>query len=478
MDKQIYIDCSFGLTRAAVVEDGVLCELIHERSSERKLTETLFLGRVEQIRPSFGAAFIKIGEELNAFLPIDEHHSLRCGEMIIVQGAAKQAVETKGLRVTERINLAGKWLVLVPGGSGVHVSKKVKDASLRETLISIGEKLCPAGCGMIIRTASEEVTEEALKEEADNLFMQWHQIQKKAETERKPCVLNERIPLALRIARDYSGKELSEIVTNEQSCFDCLCLEKASARIPAHTRITFFEEKEQLLFDGFGIEAQIDKALKKRVWLPCGGYLIIEACEALTVIDVNSGKMTLGKNTEDTAFLVNLEASEEIARQLRLRDIGGIVVIDFIDMMQSDHRNMVIDRIKESVKRDRSAVKIEGMTRLGLLELTRKRVNDALLKTHKSPCTYCSGNGLVLSPSEVAMRVLRQVKRMMLSGQRGPFLIKCSPSVASVLSELSSGLSIDIYALPTPSKHAERYDIEQLGKEAPIPGGAIHVKKD
>ena len=478
MDKQICIDCSFGLTRAAVIEDGLLRELMYERASEKKLTETLFLGRVEQIRPSVGAAFVNIGEGLNAFLPIEKQHSLRCGDMIIVQGAAKQAVETKGLRVTDRINLAGKWLVLVPNSSGIHVSKKVKDASLRELLLSIGKDICPSGCGLIIRTASEDVTEDALKEEAETLFSQWLLIQKKAQSERRPCILNERIPLDLRIVRDYSGKELSGIITNDLFCFKRLCLEKESGRIPSQTQIRWFEEKDQLLFDVFSIETQIDKALKKRVWLPCGGYLIIEPCEALTVIDVNSGKMTLGKNTEDTAFQVNMEAAEEIARQLRLRGISGIVVIDFIDMTQSEHRELVADCLRKVAQSDRAPVKIEGFSKLGLLELTRKRVNDTLLKTHKATCTYCSGNGMILAPGEVALRALRQVKRMVLSGHRGPFLIKCAPLVASALSEMASGLTCPVYACPTPSRHAERYEIEQLGEHAPIPNGAIQIKKD
>ena len=207
MKREIYLDAAFGDLRAAVLEDNTLCELIWERKTSDKLTETIFLGRVEQIRPSVGAAFIDIGQPLNAFLPLDEHQKLRCGDMIIVQGAAKQATQTKGLRVTSRINLAGKWLVLVPDGSGVHVSKKVKDPDLRMQLTEIGEEISPPDCGLIVRTASEDVTESALIEEATRLHAQWQSIRLRAKAAVKPCVLNERISLDRRLIRDLGGKD-------------------------------------------------------------------------------------------------------------------------------------------------------------------------------------------------------------------------------------------------------------------------------
>lgn len=478
MERRIYIDRSFGLVRAAIIEDGSLVEMHHEQEKSKKLTETLFLGRVEQIRPSVGAAFVNIGEELNAFLPIEEGHSLRCGQMLIVQGAAKQATETKGLRVTERINLAGKWLVLVPGGQGVHISKKVKDGALRSELTEIAQAICPDGFGLIVRTASEDVTAEAMEEEAEQLLAKWRAIEQKAAALNKPGILDESVALELRIVRDYAGKELEAITVNDAECFKSLCDEQRDGRIAQNVKITRFEEKDQLLFDVFGIEPQIDKALKKRVWLPCGGYLIIDPCEALTVIDVNSGKMTLGKNTESNALAVNLEAADEIARQLRLRDVGGIVVIDFIDLLHAQHREAVIARMKEAVKPDKAAVKVEGISKLGLLELTRKRRNDSLHKTLKVNCTYCSGSALLLAPHEVAQRALRQVKRMVLSGQRGPFIVRCAPSAAAELAQIRCDLDARVYALPTTSKHAERFEIEQISETEALPKGAVSVKKD
>jgi len=477
MKREIYLDAAFGDLRAAVLEDNTLCELIWERKTSDKLTETIFLGRVEQIRPSVGAAFIDIGQPLNAFLPLDEHQKLRCGDMIIVQGAAKQATQTKGLRVTSRINLAGKWLVLVPDGSGVHVSKKVKDPDLRMQLTEIGEEISPPDCGLIVRTASEDVTESALIEEATRLHAQWQSIRLRAKAAVKPCVLNERISLDRRLIRDLGGKDLSGVTTNDRGCFARLCQEKAEGRMPADAQIRLYEETTQLLFDVFSIEPQIDKALKKRVWLPCGGYLILDPCEAMTVIDVNSGKMTLGRNPEDTALRVNLEAADEIARQIRLRDIGGIIICDFIDMADPSHREMLVSHMKEAVKADRSAVKVEGITKLGLLEMTRKRVDDSLYRTLKTSCTYCAGDGFLLSAQEVAARAMRQVRRNLLSGQRGPFIIRCAPACAQSLAQYECTDEARVYVLSTASKHQERFEIEQIGEEVPVPKGAVAMNK-
>lgn len=478
MKREIYLDRSLGQIRAAVVEDGLLRELHTERNTEKKLTETVFLGRVEQIRPSVGAAFVNIGQPLNAFLPLTPEDHYRCGDMILVQGAAKQATETKGLRVSARLNLAGKWLVLIPGESGIHISKKVKHAVLREELTRLAQEICPPNCALIVRTASEDVTAEAMQEEVQRLYARWLEIDRLARSGMRPGIVSDSAPLDLRLVRDMGGKALASVVTNDESCYRRLLAEQKDGRIPEQTNLSFYQEKETLLFDIFGVEPQIDKALKKRVWLPCGGYLIIDPCEAMTVIDVNSGKMVLGKDTEETAIRVNMEAAEEIARQIRLRDIGGIIVVDFIDMAEKENRAALIEHMKLAVKDDRSVVKVEGITRLGLLEMTRKRVNASLEKTLRCTCTYCSGMGTLLAPEETAKRALRQIRRLALSGQRGPFVIRCASAVANALLAEKSEIEAPIYALGMPSRHAERFDIEQIGEADPIPSGAEAIKKD
>jgi len=474
MMRELLLDSSLDVIRAAIVEDGTLAELITEKRSDADQAESVFLGRVQMVRKAIGAAFVDIGVGQNAFLPIDEDMQLRSGDMLIVQGAAKQTTDSKGLRITSKINLAGKWLVLTPAQESVHISKKVKDPALREALLALAQSICPDGCGLIVRTASSDVTEEQLREEAHTLATRWEAIREKASYMRMPGMLYMRESLDTRLVRDLAG--LSRIVTNSKSDYDRLLSEKEARRLQSSVRIEHFDEQSQLIFDAFSIESQIDKALKKRVWLPCGGYLVFDACEAMTVIDVNSGKMILGKDIEDTAYRVNLEAADEIARQIRLRDIGGMILTDFIDMRDEEHRKSLLASMREAVKKDRAQVSVEGLTRLGLLEMTRKRVHAPLRKALRISCSYCSGAGEVLSGEEVARRALRQVRRMQLSGQRGPFVVKCASGAFAAICAMHAPQNTCVYALETQGRHAEKYDIEQIGDAVQPPKGAVLLK--
>ena len=473
MVRDLVIDDAPGYLRAAVLVEGRLCEIHGEKSGGAGETESVFYGRVQAIKPSLMAAFVDIGTPLNAFLPLADGSTLRCGDFVIVQGQAKQATETKGLRVTDKINLAGKWLVLIPGQSGVHISKKVKNPELRDVLTDIAQSICPPDCALIVRTASEDVTQPILEEEARALYAVWQEIGKKAAGMTKPGLLHGRLPLHMRLIRDI--RELSRIIISSQAGYDALLAAQREQRIDAQTRIELYREDRQLIFDAFGIEPQIDKALRRRVWLPCGGYLVFDFCEAMTVIDVNSGKMILGRDPEETALRVNLEAAEEIARQLRLRDVGGIVMVDFIDMRQEEHRQALLAHMKEALSGDRSQTTVEGITRLGLMEMTRKRAHTQLHKALTVSCSYCSGDGAVLSGEEVARRALRQVRRMLLAGQRGPFVIRCAPSAAQAL-EAIPAQGAQVFALAVPGRHAEKFDIEQIGEDVPIPREAKPLK--
>ena len=474
MTRRLIIDDSLGYIRAAVTEDGTLCEIHIEKQAVDDQTESLFLGRVQSIKPALRAAFVDIGSERNAFLPLSEEMNLRCGDMIIVQGQAKQSTETKGLRITDRINLAGRWLVLIPGGQDVHISKKIKDPALRKTLGDLGRQICPEDCGLIVRTAGEDVTEQLLYEEIRTLHALWQSVQLRAKGMTRPGLLHQRMPLHMRLARDLS--DLSEIVINSESGYKLFSSAQQSHILEPDTKITYHIESHALIFDAYQIEPQIDKALKKRVWMPCGGYLVIDYCEAMTVIDVNSGKMILGRDLEDTALRVNLEAAQEIARQLRLRDIGGIILVDFIDMHEDVHKQRLLNALKESVLRDRTQINIEGFTRLGLMEITRKRKHEQLRKSMRCGCSYCSSSGEILSGDEVARRAMRQIRRMMLGGQRGPFVIRCNPSAEQALIHTTVPQGAQIYCCSVPGRHAEKYDIEQIGSGMPLPSGACALK--
>lgn len=474
MNRKLIIDDSLGYIRAALLEDGVLSEIHIERQSVDDQAESLFLGKVQAIKPALHAAFVDIGTDIHAFLPIDDQKHIRCGEMIIVQGLAKQSTDSKGLRITDTINLAGKWLVLLPWGQGVRISKKIKDPALREDLSEIGNRICPADCGLIIRTASEEVTEQLLFDEVQSLYQLWLEIQSKAKGMIRPGLLHRRLPLYLRLARDV--REVSQIVINSQNGYEQLEAAQRQHVLSPDTRLEYDPELHSLVFDTYNIETQIDKTLKKRVWLPCGGYLVVDHCEAMTVIDVNSGKMILGKNLEDTAFHVNLEAAHEIARQIRLRDIGGIILVDFIDMREQEHQNQILQAMKTASGADRTQVTVEGFTRLGLMEITRKKKHEQLRKAMRCSCSYCSSMGEILSGEEVARRALRQIQRMMLSGQRGPFVIRCGASAAQALAGMPSPKRAQVYVCVSNGRHAEKYDIEQIGEGMPLPNGAFVLK--
>ena len=331
MKRELIVDCKSGGTRAAVLEDGELVELHLESGAPDGQTETLYYGRVQAVRPSVHAAFVEIGQELNAFLPLEEGMKIKGGDMLIVQGVAKQTTQSKGLRVSTRVNLTGQTLVLIPGETGVHISKKVKNPATRARLSEIGREICPQDCAIIIRTASEHVTVEQLQDEAKALLKMWETACLRARGMAKPGILLEPEPLTARLMRDMA-RNLERIVVNDLANYETLCRIQQEGRLSKETRVEYADERKTLLFDAFNLETAIDKALKKRVWLPCGGYLVFDFAEALTVIDVNSGKMVTCKNLEETALCVNLEAVREIARQLRLRDVGGIVIVDLIDM--------------------------------------------------------------------------------------------------------------------------------------------------
>ena len=474
MKRELIIDCKSGGMRAAVLEDGELVELHVENGMPESQTETLYYGRVQAVRPSVHAAFVEIGQELNAFLPLEEGMKLKSGDMLIVQGVAKQTTQSKGLRVSARVNLTGRGLVLIPGETGVHISKKVKNPEMRARLAEIGREICPPECAVIIRTASENVTAEQLQAEAEILLSTWQDACQRAKGMVKPGILVKPEPLSMRLMRDLAGN-LERVVINDREDFEALCQAQKDGRLPQETRIEYADEQKTLLFDAFNLETPIDKALKNRVWLPCGGYLVFDFTEALTVIDVNSGKMIAGKSMEETVLRVNLEAVKELARQIRLRDVGGIIVVDLIDMEKEKNRQAVLAALKEAAKSDRMPVKVEEITRLGLLEMTRKRKGEQLRRALRTTCSVCSGSGELLGEEEIARRALRQARRMALAGQRGPFVIGLAEKAAKVLETMPQPDNCPpIYALAS-GGYREKFSVMQPG-EGEIPEQAVALQ--
>jgi ribonuclease E len=393
----------------AVVEDRELVEHYVTRTGARSMVGNIYLGRVQNVLPGMEAAFVDVGRGRNAVLYAGEvsydedvergdrriEQALKPGQSVIVQ-VTKDPLRGKGARLTAQISLPGRYLVYVPDGGASGISRRVSDAE-RERLRKILKKVRPSEAGVIVRTAAEGASEEDLAADLDRLKKIWEQVRRRARRARPPKTLYEEPDLEERVVRDvFSPAEFKEIVTDSRQVHE---------RVSAYLRDVAPELVDRLrlhdgplpLFEEFHVAEQIHKALERKVWLPSGGYLFIDRVEAMTVIDVNTGKHVGKTNLEETVFGTNVEAAQEIARQLRLRDIGGIIVIDFIDMLFERNRAEVIRTLQEALSRDKTRSQVFDITPLGLLEVTRKKVSAGLLEAFSEPCPTCEGRGILLT---------------------------------------------------------------------------------
>ncbi|GAA3858250.1 translation initiation factor IF-2 N-terminal domain-containing protein [Saccharothrix violaceirubra] len=404
-------------TQIGVLEDGVLVEHFVTSSGTGSLVGNVYLGRVQNVLPSMEAAFIDIGRGRNAVLYAGEvdwdaaglegkarkiEQALSTGDSVLVQ-VTKDPVGHKGARLTTQISLPGRFLVYVPGGGATGISRKLPDTE-RKRLKDILKRVVPEDAGVIIRTASEGIAEEELGRDVTRLQAQWQVIKEKADVPRAqaPQLLYEEPDLLVKVVRDLFTEDFSALIVQGSEAWDV---------IEAYVRHVAPDLQDRLrrhvgnteVFAEHRIDEQLLKALDRKVWLPSGGYLVVDRTEAMTVIDVNTGKFTgSGGNLEETVTRNNLEAAEEIVRQLRLRDVGGIIVIDFIDMVLESNRDLVLRRLTECLGRDRTRHQVAEVTSLGLVQMTRKRVGTGLLEAFSSTCEHCRGRGLVVSTEPVA----------------------------------------------------------------------------
>ncbi len=388
--KQLIVHCGPDSTQMALLEDDKLVEYAAERSQKRGLVGSFFKGKVMNVIPGMQAAFVDIGQKKNAFLYIDDllhphlekqpkqkppiSDLLKAGQELIVQ-VVKEAIGNKGARVTTHYSLPGRWLVYMPSAGYVAVSKKIGQEEERSRLKEIGEELRTVEEGLILRTVAEYAEKEAVAEDLAQLREQWETILVKGEQASAPAALHHDLSMVQRLMRDVYSPATDELIMDcpeqagEATAFLAAMLQGKQPNIRIY-------KADIPLFDYYGIRQQLDKDFQRKVWLPGGGYLVWDTTEALTVIDVNTGKFTGGDNLEDTVFRTNVEAAREIARLVRLRDTGGIIIVDFIDMSSDDHRSAVCDTLEASLNGDRTQHHILGWTKLGLLEMTRKRMRE------------------------------------------------------------------------------------------------------
>ncbi|MCU1613992.1 MAG: ribonuclease, Rne/Rng family, partial [Frankiales bacterium] len=405
-------------TQIAVLEDDVLVEHYVTQAQATSFAGNVYLGRVQNVLPSMEAAFVDIGKGRNAVLYAGEvnwetaglsgkqrsiEQALKSGDKVLVQ-VTKDPIGHKGARLTQQINLPGRFLVYVPGGSMTGISRNLPDTE-RQRLKDILKKIVPEDAGVIIRTAAEGASEEELTRDVARLQAQWDVIQKKAETtSNAPTLLYGEPDLAIRVIRDVFNEDFKELVVQGDDAWDTVEAYVAHVSPELSGRLTRYTGEGDVFRDK-RIDEQLAKALDRKVWLPSGGSLVIDRTEAMTVVDVNTGKFTgSGGNLEQTVTRNNIEAAEEIVRQLRLRDVGGIIVIDFIDMVLESNRDLVLRRLTECLGRDRTKHQVAEVTSLGLVQMTRKRVGQGLLEVFSEPCEHCRGRGVIVHTDPVDER--------------------------------------------------------------------------
>jgi ribonuclease G len=516
MHNEILINAIRGETRVAILERGSLAELLIERAAGRNMVGSVVKGRVTRVLPGMQASFVDIGLEKAAFLYAGDYFEydrdvdlgddedaprprgrqprrggrpgrngagrqvpkidtiLSEGQEIVVQ-VAKEPIGTKGARITSHVAIAGRHLVLTPSGSRVGVSRRIDSDRERRRLREIVERVRPRDVGFIIRTAGEGAREADLEADVKYLVTAWEQIQSQRDT-RAPAVLYAEPSLPLRVVRDVAASDTRRIVVDNESVYEELRGFVSRFCAEPRPRVELYKGTRPI-FDHFGIEDEIEANLGRKVWLKSGGYLIIDQSEALTAIDVNTGRYVGKRDLEETVLKTNLEAVKEVVRQLRFRNIGGLIIVDLIDMETSENREKVYRAFQEALRQDKAKTNILKISELGLVEMTRKRTRENLVQQLCEPCAHCEGRGYVLSRESVAYKVLREIRNDLprFGGRR--IAIAVNPRVAELLlgherdaladMERQLGRSIEVRAVP--GVHQEHFEVIALETGPPVP---------
>jgi len=455
MSREIVANIEPAETRVAVMQDGVLANLFVERSEP--VAGNIYKARVNNVLPGMEAAFVDIGLERNAFLHVTDIRSqrldgeeveesfgrgaiaerLRSGQEILVQ-VTKEPMGSKGARVTTYVALPAHYLVLMPTVDYVGVSRRITNEGERKRLRQIADRIRPEGMGVIVRTAAEGADEKVLADDVAFLRQMWTRVLERARANRAPALVYQDLRLIRRVVRDLFTDDVERFVVDSPEEHGRVADLLGSFAPHLRDRLVLHRDEEPV-FERHGVEREIDRALRRRVWLRSGGYIVFDRTEALTVIDVNTGKYVGKTDLASTILKNNLEAVEEIVRQITLRDIGGIILVDFIDMEKEDHRRRVLDALDEAVKRDRAKLHVIDLTALGLVEITRKRVYQDLEEIMRIPCPYCEGRGRVLSPETMAMRVRREIRKLAKTVKSAAVLVEVHPQVAGALMRDGAG---------------------------------------
>jgi ribonuclease G len=510
MQNEILINASRGETRVAILERGSLAELLVERRGEHSMVGSVVKGRVTRVLPGMQASFVDIGLDKAAFLYAGDYYEhasdvdldedgeprpqrgrgrgrrnggsravpkidsiLSEGQEITVQ-VAKEPIGTKGARITSHVAIAGRHLVLTPSGSRVGVSRRIDSDRERRRLREIVERLRPPGVGFIIRTAGEGAREADLEADVSYLASVWDAIQLQRDA-RAPTVLYAEPSLPLRVVRDVANPETKRIVVDSPDVYEHIM--DFVTRFVADPKPKVELYRGQLpIFDEYGIEAEIDANMGRKVWLKSGGYLIIDQSEALTAIDVNTGRFVGKRDLEETVLKTNLEAVREVVKQLRFRNIGGLIIVDLIDMESGENREKTYRAFQEALRQDKAKTNILKISELGLVEMTRKRTRENLVQQLCEPCSHCEGRGYLLSRESVTHKILREIRKDLPRFGGRHIAISVTPRVAEVLlgaerealAELSADLGRDVEVRAVPGMHQEQFEVIALDGGPPV----------
>jgi len=494
MENQILINVTFNETRVAVMENGSVAELYIERKSTPRIVGNIYKGKVGKVVPGMQAAFIDIGMDKSGFISVEDVQEetlyeyfldgsgedaaqdfkkqqnnliqdiLREGQHLLVQ-VLKESVGGKGAKLSSYVAIPGKYLVLLGTIDIVGISRKIEDSEERERLTESINKIKPEGVGLIARTASAGVTEEELEYDLKELLSIWEGIKKASEQSKGPSLIYEEPKLYLKAARDFVSNEMNKILVDSQEAYKEIT-DYLQLNFPDSIADVELYNDPDPLFAKFGVENEIKKIFKKKVWLKSGGHIIIEEAEGLTVVDVNTGRYQSGKDQEETIYNINVEAALEIVRQVRLRNLVGIVVIDFIDIKNRQSRDGLYEQFVDALKYDRARSVVHEMSSFGVIQMTRQRLRESILKELAEPCFTCDGIGYLKSIDTISYEIIRDIKKRLDKAQSNKITVVANSVVIKRLLEsekdnldrLGEQFSVDI-EYKSSEERIEKYKI-------------------
>ena len=499
MALDLIVNCTGSEIRVALMDGGQLVELYIEREQDRGFVGNVYKGKVVRVLPGMQAAFVDIGLERAAFLYVSDIHAsfigdgsgggggeedeeepvkrgriqsdahiedfVQEGQEIMVQ-VAKDPMGTKGARLTSHITLPGRYLVFMPTVDHVGISRRIDKDKERRRLREFVESNKSEGTGFIVRTVCDNQPVKNLKADMDFLQRTWKNVLKARDRVKAPVLLHQDLNLVLRTVRDMFTPEINRLILDSKEEYENILQFVDSFMPRLKSQIHLYTGPEPI-FDAYGVEVEINRALGRKVWLKSGGYLIIDQTEALTAIDVNTGKYTGTTNLEETTLKINLEAIKEIVYQLRLRSIGGIIIIDFIDMDKEANRDKVYRALEDALREDKAKTNVLKISKLGLVEMTRKRVREDLIRLVSEPCAYCEGKGYHKSKTTVTFEIFRQIKRETAIAEGKSVFLTVHPTIADLLygeaaddlEELEHRLERRVVVTPSEENHIEQYNI-------------------